>query len=65
MTNIQCTGGLRMALDDYRGLSAYEIAVKNGFEGTEEEWTRIRRRPYPDTDQTIRTVLCTDGEISF
>lgn len=22
----------------YRGLSAYEIAVKNGFEGTEEEW---------------------------
>lgn len=38
MTNIQCTGGLRMALDDYRGLSAYEIAVKNGFEGTEEEW---------------------------
>lgn len=22
----------------YRGLSAYEIAVRNGFEGTEEEW---------------------------
>jgi len=22
----------------YRGLSAYEIAVKNGFDGSEEEW---------------------------
>jgi len=38
MATIQCTGGLRMALDDYRGLSAYEIALKNGFEGTEAEW---------------------------
>ena len=38
MASIQCSGGLRMALDDYRGLSAYEIAVKNGFEGTEEAW---------------------------
>lgn len=24
--------------DIYKGLSAYEIAVRNGFEGTEEEW---------------------------
>lgn len=26
--------------DDLRGFSAYEVAVKNGFEGSEEEWLR-------------------------
>lgn len=29
---------LQMQLNDYRGLSAYEVAVKNGFGGTEAEW---------------------------
>ncbi|MBP3647985.1 MAG: hypothetical protein J6K55_16390 [Clostridia bacterium] len=38
MSSVLSSGGLRMALDDYRGLSAYEIAVKNGFEGSETEW---------------------------
>ena len=38
MSSVLSSGGLRMALDDYRGLSAYEIAVKNGYEGSETEW---------------------------
>lgn len=32
--NCNCKRGLR----GYNGLSAYEVAVVNGFEGTEEEW---------------------------
>ena len=38
MSTVTCENSLSMTMDDYRGLSAYEIAVKNGFEGTEAEW---------------------------
>ena len=31
---------LEIRLDDWRGFSAYEVAVRAGFEGTEEEWLR-------------------------
>lgn len=31
-------GVMTLTMNDYRGLSAYEIAVKNGFEGSETEW---------------------------
>jgi len=29
---------IKMHLQSWRGYSAYEIAVQNGFEGTEAEW---------------------------
>ena len=29
---------LKMKLTTFRGESAYEVAVRNGFEGTEEDW---------------------------
>jgi len=29
---------ITLELDEWRGYSAYEVAVRNGFEGTEEEW---------------------------
>lgn len=29
---------INMQLNDWRGYSAYEIAVHNGFEGSESEW---------------------------
>lgn len=29
---------IRLELERWRGWSAYEIAVRNGYEGTEEEW---------------------------
>lgn len=31
-------GRMNMQLNDWRGYSAYETAVHNGFEGTEAEW---------------------------
>ncbi len=35
MTNCQ---NITMTLDSWRGFSAYEIAVQNGYAGTEAEW---------------------------
>lgn len=29
---------IRMQLENWRGYSAYELAKKNGFAGTEQEW---------------------------
>ena len=29
---------MKMALQTWRGYSAYEIAVQNGFEGTQQQW---------------------------
>ena len=29
---------IKLQLDNWRGLSAYEVALKNGYKGTEEEW---------------------------
>ena len=64
MANIQCSGGLRMALDDYRGLSAYEIAVKNGFEGTEEAWLQSLRGQDGKT-HSVNGVEQLDGNIQL
>ena len=44
--NLQTVGGSGGTGKD--GLSAYEIAVKNGFEGTEQEWLEyLRGEPGP------------------
>ena len=40
MPDVIYDGSLTMNLNDYRGLSAYEIAVKHGFVGSEEEWLK-------------------------
>lgn len=37
---IKASAGMGMNLQTWRGYSAYEIAVQNGFEGTEQEWLR-------------------------
>lgn len=29
---------IKLQLESWRGYSAYEVAVNNGFEGTEQEW---------------------------
>jgi hypothetical protein len=36
--NVNSANGASMAFSVLKGSSAYEIAVKNGFEGTEQEW---------------------------
>lgn len=64
MATIQCSGGLSMALDDYRGLSAYEIAVKNGFEGTEEAWLQSLKGQDGKT-HSVNGVEQLDGNIQL
>ena len=38
MSQMQTAPAISMSLNSWRGFSAYEIAVQNGFEGTEKEW---------------------------
>lgn len=35
---LNTSAGMSMNLQTWRGYSAYEIALRNGFEGTEQEW---------------------------
>jgi len=57
---------MTMELNDYRGLSAYEIAVKNGFEGTEREWLdSLKGEPGVDGDSvTVNNKRAVNGNIS-
>lgn len=57
---------LSMQLNDYRGLSAYEVAVKNGFEGNEKEWlASLKGEPGTDGDFiTVNHKKSVDGNIS-
>lgn len=63
---IQCNA-LSMEMNDYRGLSAYEIAVKNGFEGTEEEWlASLKGEPGKDGDSlTVNRKKAVDNNITI
>lgn len=46
------------ALKGKNGKSAYEIAVDNGFEGTEEEWlASLKGDPYTLTEQDKKTIV--------
>lgn len=43
---------------DLRGKSAYEVAVDNGFVGTEQEWLESLRGPaYVLTEEDINTIV--------
>lgn len=66
MAGIVYDGALRMHMNDYRGLSAYEIAVKNGFEGTEKEWlASLEGSPGKAGDTvTVNRKRAVDGNIS-
>ena len=57
---------LKMSLNDYRGLSAYEIAVGHGFEGTETEWLEsLKGAPgSPGDTITVNRKRAVDGNIS-
>lgn len=43
MMNVTSANGSGMAFPALKGMSAYEIAVKRGFNGTEEEWLESLR----------------------
>lgn len=66
MANVTCGNSLRMNLNDYRGLSAYEIAVQNGFTGTETEWlASLKGEPGKSADGiTVNRKRPIDGNIS-
>lgn len=56
--NIQSAGGGGMAFPALKGLSAYEIAVKNGFVGTEAEWLEsLGRKPLVLDAESADTYL--------
>lgn len=55
---------LVMTLDDYRGLSAYEIAVENGFEGTQEEWLNSLQGVDGKTN-SVNHIQQVDGNIQL
>lgn len=40
---INQANAMKMALQTWRGYSAYEIAVENGFEGTQQQWLQSLR----------------------
>lgn len=66
MSEIMYDGQLELRMHDYRGLSAYEIAVKNGFEGTEAEWLEsLKGLPGADGDTlTVNNREAVDGNIT-
>lgn len=48
--------------DVIHGLSAYEIAVKNGFDGTEEEWLEsLKHTTLTDEEKATLTQLVLDA----
>ena len=63
---VTSSGSISLQLNDYRGLSAYEIAVKNGFEGTEQEWlASLKGEPGAAGDQiTVNRKRAVDGNIT-
>ena len=66
MAEIVYDGSLNMKMNDYRGLSAYEIAVENGFKGTEVEWlASLKGEPGKAGDTiTVNRKRAVDGNIS-
>lgn len=66
MPDVIYVGSLTMDMNDYRGLSAYEIAVKHGFVGSEEEWLKsLQGPPGKSADAlTVNKKRPVDGNIS-
>ncbi|MBR6568823.1 MAG: hypothetical protein IKK75_00030 [Clostridia bacterium] len=56
--------GMTMHLQTWRGYSAYEIAVQNGFEGTEAEWLDSLKGSDGQTT-SVNGVSQFDGQISL
>ena len=47
------------------GLSAYELAVQYGYEGTVEEWKAISKGSSWNYNVPATKVVCKDGEVSL
>lgn len=66
MSEILYDGQLELRMHDYRGLSAYELAVQSGFEGTQAEWLEsLKGQPGADGDTiTVNNREAVDGNIT-
>lgn len=56
---------LTLFLEDWRGYSAYELAVQHGFSGTESEWVEsLKGEPGRDGEgMTVNGVQAMNGNI--
>jgi len=65
--SVRTQSALVMTLDDYRGLSAYEIALQNGFEGSEQQWLQsLRGEPGQDAlNLTVNDKAAVGGNITL
>ena len=61
------TETIQMKLNTWRGYSAYEIAVQNGFEGSESEWLQSLKGADGEsvTDWTVNNKAPVDGNITL
>ena len=57
-------GSIKMHLQSWRGYSAYEIAVQNGFEGTEAEWLQSLKGTNGQTT-SVNGVAQQNGNITL
>ena len=57
--------GTLRGLEKINGYSAYQVAVINGFEGTEEEWLASLKGETGDTGQRGRSIFYRYTIISF
>ena len=66
MSEMSTGASIQMKLDSWRGYSAYEIAVKNGFEGTEAQWLEsLKGEPAADANAiTVNNKEAVDGNIT-
>ena len=61
------TETIQMKLNTWRGYSAYEIAVQNGFEGSQSEWLQSLKGADGEsvTDWTVNNKAPVDGNITL
>lgn len=65
MSEMSTGTAIQMQLNSWRGYSAYEIAVKNGFEGTEEAWLEsLQGAPGEAAHLTVNNREAVDGNIT-
>jgi len=62
--NMSARQGVTMHLQTWRGYSAYEIAVQNGFEGTEKEWLDSLKGSDGQTT-SVNGVKQFDGDVAI
>lgn len=61
---LRSCSGMTMNLQSWRGYSAYEIAVQNGYEGTQQQWLESLRGQ-DGTTTSVNNVPQENGNVSL